>query len=82
MNLWIPTLLKGVHSDSQIKEITSNKIDRSHYIATFSKSWNGLELVSSFHDRAKNQLRMLVIGPTNNIWPNFILILPGVLKNY
>ena len=44
-----------------------------------SKSKNSLELVSSLHNRAKNQFEKVVIGCTNP-WPSFILILRKVLK--
>ena len=52
----------------------------SRYIFIIIKSRKGLELVSSLKHKAKNKLEMFAIQH-RSIWPNFILIVPGIQKN-
>ena len=52
----------------------------SRYIFIIIKSRKGLELVSSLKHKAKNKLEMFAIQH-RSIWPNFILIAPGIQKN-
>ena len=52
----------------------------SRYIFIIIKSRKGLELVSSLKHKTKNKLEMFAIQH-RSIWPNFILIVPGIQKN-
>ena len=70
---------EGVPWDNQSNKYHLIKINMLHYTVLLSKSKNSLELVSSLHNRAKNQFEKVVIGCTNP-WPSFILILLKVLK--
>ena len=53
--------------------------NRLHYIAVLVKLQKDLGLVPSLQKWAKNELEMFSINCTN-VWPNFILILPRILK--
>ena len=55
------------------------KITRLQYTVILSKSWKGLELVSSRRNRVKDKLKMFVIRCIN-IWTNFTLILHMALN--
>ena len=78
--LWRVYSFEGVPWDNQSNKYHLIKINILHYTVLLSKSKNSLELVSSLHNRAKNQFEKVVIGCTNP-WPSFILILRKVLKN-
>ena len=55
-------------SDYQLLEI-----NRLHHITILSKSWKGMELISSLHNRTKNKLKMFNLIRTK-IW------LPRIFK--
>ena len=67
MSLWLFTFLKVCTEE--------NKNSKHHFL----KHEKDLILNSSLYSRAKKKLEMFIISCTN-IWPNFILILPRILK--
>ena len=64
---------------TQSKKCKHLKITRLQYAVILSKSWKGLELVSSRRNRVKDKLKMFVIRCIN-IWTNFTLILHMALN--
>ena len=67
MSLWLFTFLKVCTEE--------NKNSKHHFL----KHEKDLILNSSLYSRAKKKLEMFIISCTN-IWPNFILILPRIVK--
>ena len=63
----------------QLKIAGISEFNRLHYIFIFSKSQKKVKLVSSLPNWAKDKLKMFAVICTI-IWPNFILMLPRILK--
>ena len=70
---------EGVHLDNQKLQASSTKNQHIASYCILLKSWKGLELVCKLLKTDKRLSEMFDIS-CGNIWPNFILTLPRILK--